>query len=61
MNDFIVQYNLEPVELNVLLPRQTMCEKTVSLIRFSMSDTPLASFLKILNSLHNIDLKNSKE
>ncbi len=55
MNDFIVQYNLEPVELNVLLPRQTMCEKTVSLIRFSMSDTPLASLSSKIRHFYDLD------
>ena len=43
MEDVVTQYHLEPFELNVLSLRQTLCEKTVSLIRFSISEDPLAS------------------
>ena len=43
LEDVVLQYHLEPFELNVLSLKQTLCEKTVSLIRFSMGQDPLAS------------------
>lgn len=43
MPDVVTQYQLEPFKLNVLSLRQTLCEKTASLIRFSMGNEPLLS------------------
>ena len=55
MSSFIEQYNLTPFELNVLSLRQTLCEKVVSLIRFSMSDTPLASLTSKVRHFYDLD------
>ena len=55
MSNFIEQYNLAPFELNVLSLRQTLCEKVVSLIRFSMSDTPLASLTAKVRHFYDLD------
>ena len=55
MSNFIEQYNLAPFELNVLSLRQTLCEKVVSLIRFSMSDTPLASLTSKVRHFYDLD------
>lgn len=55
MSSFIEQYNLAPFELNVLSLRQTLCEKVVSLIRFSMSDTPLASLTSKVRHFYDLD------
>lgn len=43
LEEVIAQYHLDPFEMNVLSLRQTLCEKTVSLLRFSMSEDPLTS------------------
>lgn len=55
MDDFITQYHLEPFELNVLSLKQTLCEKTVSLIRFSMSDSPLAALSSKIRHFYDLD------
>lgn len=55
LEDFIMQYSLEPFELNVLSLEQTLCEKIVSLLRFSMSKSPvvaLASKIRHFYDLH---------
>lgn len=38
---YIVQYNLQPFEVNVLSKEQTLLEKLVSLIRFSFGENPV--------------------
>jgi len=55
MSDFIAQYHLEPFELNVLSPKQTLCEKTISLIRFSMSDNPLHALSAKIRHFYDLD------
>lgn len=55
MDDFITQYHLEPFELNVLSLKQTLCEKTVSLIRFSMSNSPLAALSSKIRHFYDLD------
>jgi hypothetical protein len=37
-NDLITKYNLEPFELNVLVPKSTLIEKILSIIRLSYFD-----------------------
>lgn len=41
LQDAIISYDMCPFELNVLDKRRTMCEKIVSLLRFSFSDNPI--------------------
>lgn len=55
MDDFVTQYHLESFELNVLSPGQTLCEKTVSLIRFSMSDDPITSLSSKIRHFYDLD------
>ena len=55
MDDCITQYHLEPFELNVLSLKQTLCEKTVSLIRFSMSNSPLAALSSKIRHFYDLD------
>jgi predicted nucleotidyltransferase component of viral defense system len=40
---FIDQYQLHPFEINILNKEQTLLEKLVSLIRFSLDDDPITS------------------
>ena len=55
-------YHLEPFELNVLSLRQTLCEKIVSLIRFSMSEQPTASLSSKIRHFYDLNaLLNIKE
>ena len=42
-------------ELNVLSLKQTLCEKTVSLIRFSMSQDPLASLSSKIRHFYDLN------
>ena len=62
MEDVIEKYHLEPFELNVLSLRQTLCEKIVSLIRFSMSEQPTASLSSKIRHFYDLNaLLNIKE
>lgn len=56
-NELIAQYRLEPFTVQVLDLKRTVCEKILSLVRFSYSDNPIADLkLKIrhLYDLHRI-------
>lgn len=50
----IPEYGLEPFEVKVLSPKRTICEKIMSLVRFSYSDNPLEDFRKKIR--HTYDL-----
>lgn len=55
LNEVWVEYDMAPFELNVLDKRRTMCEKIVSLLRFSFSDNPiegLSSKIRHFYDLH---------
>ena len=39
--DMTLQFNLQPFEANVLDPRRTICEKIMSLVRFSYTERPI--------------------
>lgn len=41
LNDMIHEMDMEPFTLNVLDKRRTLCEKVVSLLRFSFEDDPI--------------------
>lgn len=56
-NELITQYRLEPFTVQVLDVKRTVCEKILSLVRFSYSENPIADLkLKIrhLYDLHKI-------
>ena len=42
LNDMIADLDMKPFVLNVLDKRRTLCEKVVSLLRFSFEDDPTA-------------------
>lgn len=55
LHDVIASYDMAAFDLNVLDKRRTMCEKIVSLLRFSFSDNPiegLASKIRHFYDLH---------
>jgi Nucleotidyl transferase AbiEii toxin, Type IV TA system len=43
-SNLIVQYNLQPFTVNVLSKERTLCEKIMSLVRFSQTQNPYADF-----------------
>ena len=58
----IDEYGLQPFEVKALRPERTICEKIMSLVRFSYSDTPLDDLkLKIRHTydLHKL-LENAE-
>ncbi|MCF6184220.1 MAG: nucleotidyl transferase AbiEii/AbiGii toxin family protein [Bacteroidales bacterium] len=55
-------YVLEPFEVNVLSPKRTLCEKIMSLVRFSFTENPvidLGNKIRHIYDIHKI-LGNSK-
>ena len=55
LDDVVAQYHLALFEFNVLSLKQTLCEKTVSLIRFSMSQDPLASLPSKIRHFYDLN------
>lgn len=55
MIDFMDKYDLEAFELNVLSLKQTLCEKLVSLIRFSMSADPITALSSKIRHFYDIE------
>lgn len=53
-SDYVKVYDLDPFELKVLDPRRTICEKIMSLVRFSYSQYPLEDLKKKIR--HTYDL-----
>lgn len=54
MDTFIAQYGLDSFELNVLSLEQTLCEKLVSLIRFSMADDDMAALSSKIRHFYDL-------
>ncbi len=50
------EYGLEPVEVKVLEPTRTICEKIMSLIRFSYSDNPIESLKNKIRHTYDLHL-----
>lgn len=55
MIDFMDKYDLGAFELNVLSLTQTLCEKLVSLIRFSMSADPITALSSKIRHFYDIE------
>ncbi len=56
------EYNLLPFEVNVLDPKRTLCEKIMSLVRFSYTENPIADLknkVRHTYDLHQL-LKNKE-
>ena len=55
MIDFMDKYDLGAFELNVLSLMQTLCEKLISLIRFSMSADPITALSSKIRHFYDIE------
>lgn len=55
LDHFIEQYDLQPFRLNVLSLRQTLCEKVVALIRFSMSEDPWGALASKIRHFYDLN------
>lgn len=50
----ILKYGLQPFEMNVLDPSRTICEKIMSLVRFSYTDTPIQDLKNKIRHTYDI-------
>ncbi len=53
----IEKYEMQPFEVNVLSPKRTICEKIMSLVRFSYSDNPIEDLnnkIRHIYDIHNL-------
>lgn len=58
----IEKYEMEPFEVNVLSPKRTICEKIMSLVRFSYSENPIEDLNNKIRHIYDIHilLKNKE-
>ena len=54
LNGLIAQLDMAPFELNVLDKRRTMCEKVVSLIRFSFEEDPVTGLTSKVRHFYDL-------
>lgn len=54
MQFLIEKYDLHPFELNILDKRRTLCEKVVSLLRFSFTDNPVEGLASKIRHFYDI-------
>jgi len=52
--ELIEKYEMEPFEVNVLSPKRTLCEKIMSLVRFSYSDNPINDLNNKIRHIYDI-------
>lgn len=52
--EIALEYNLQPFEVKVLKPIRTLCEKIMSLVRFSYSSNPLADLKAKIRHTYDI-------
>lgn len=60
--ELIEKYNLEPFNVLVLSPKRTICEKIMSLVRFSFSKLPITDLSNKIRHIYDIHmiLKNNE-
>lgn len=56
LEGLIAQLDMAPFELNVLDKRRTMCEKVVSLLRFSFEEDPMAGLTSKVRHFYDLHL-----
>ncbi len=58
--ELIDKYEMNPFEVNVLSPKRTICEKIMSLVRFSYSENPIEDLNNKIRHIYDIHflLKN---
>lgn len=54
LKDLIARLDMAPFELNVLDKRRTMCEKVVSLLRFSFEEDPVAGLMSKVRHFYDL-------
>lgn len=54
LNDMIADLDMKPFVLNVLDKRRTLCEKVVSLLRFSFEDDPTAGLISKIRHFYDL-------
>ena len=55
-NQIIVQYNLQPFMVKVLSKERTICEKIMSLVRFSQTQDPYADLSNKIRHIYDVHL-----
>ena len=60
--DIIEKYEMNPFDVNVLSPKRTICEKIMSLVRFSYSENPIENLNNKIRHIYDIHilLKNKE-
>ncbi len=56
-HEIIEKYEMNPFEINVLSPKRTVCEKIMSLVRFSYSENPIEDLnnkIRHIYDIHNL-------
>lgn len=61
LQDTITSYDMAPFELNVLDKRRTMCEKVVSLLRFSFFDNPIEGLSSKIRHFYDLHFMSMDE
>jgi len=52
--ELIEKYEMKPFEVNILSPKRTLCEKIMSLVRFSYSDNPINDLNNKIRHIYDI-------
>lgn len=52
--NLITEYEMSPFEVNILSPKRTICEKIMSLVRFSHSDKPIYDLRNKIRHIYDI-------
>jgi hypothetical protein len=55
-SNLILQYNLQPFTVNVLSKERTLCEKIMSLVRFSQTQNPYADLSNKIRHIYDVHL-----
>ena len=53
-NQMIIDYGLQPFEIKVLKVERTLCEKIISLVRFSFTDNPIENLRNKVRHIYDI-------
>ena len=54
--ELIDEYEMNPFEVNVLSPKRTICEKIMSLVRFSYSEKPIEDLNNKIRHIYDIHI-----
>ncbi len=54
--EIIEKYEMKPFEVNVLSPKRTICEKIMSLVRFSYSENPIGNLNNKIRHIYDIHI-----